>query len=53
MSRLEAWYCGELEDDELTDAEIEELRIRVNTAVMEKILARKNSHTFPAHKTVQ
>lgn len=53
MSRLEAWFCGELEDDDLTDEEIRELDVLVKDAVSRKILQREGVHTFPAHGTLQ
>lgn len=53
MDRLEAWYNGDIEDDDLTDAEIRELEKRVHSAVAQKILIRADVHTFPEHKTVQ
>jgi hypothetical protein len=53
MDRLEQWMLGELEDDELTEAEIKELETRVHAAVAKKILVRPNVHTFPEHKTLQ
>ena len=51
--RLEAWYNGDLEDDDLSDSEVKELERLVFAAVMETITARDGVHTFPAHRTVQ
>lgn len=47
------WMDGDLEDDELTDAEVEDLGKRVRAAVWAKINAREGVHTFPQHMTVQ
>lgn len=51
--RLEAWMAGEIEDDELTAAEVRDLQDRVNAAIVRKTLQREGAHTFPQHMTVQ
>lgn len=51
--KLVAWFDGDLDDDDLTDQEIEDLRARVLNAVARKTLARDGVHIFPEHKTVQ
>lgn len=51
--RLEAWYNGDLEDDELTKADVRELERRVFKAIAKKMLEREDVHTFATHRTVQ
>ena len=51
--RLEQWFNGELDDDELTDEEVSELQSLVYDAVTKKVLSRPGVHTFPTHKTIQ
>lgn len=51
--RLRAWYNGDLEDEDLTAADMRELERRVFKAVSRKILVRDDVHTFPEHRTVQ
>lgn len=51
--RVEAWFNGDIGDDELTSQEIRDLEILVNEAVTDKILARAGVHSFPEHKTLQ
>jgi len=52
-TRLKAWFDGDLEDDELTAAEVRELERRVMDAVARKVLERSDVHTFPEHRSVQ
>jgi hypothetical protein len=51
--RLQAWFKGELEDDELTDNEVLALEERVFDAVARKVLSTPGVHTFPEHGTLQ
>lgn len=51
--RLKAWFSGELDDDDLTQAEIADLQERVYNAITKKILERDGTHTFPQHGTMQ
>jgi len=51
--RLKAWFDGDIEDDELTPAEVKELERRVFSAIVQKTLANPGVHTFPDHGTVQ
>lgn len=51
--RLEAWYNGELEDDDLSKADIRELERRAFKAIAKKMLERDDVHTFATHRTVQ
>lgn len=52
-TRIDQWFDGELDDDELTDNEIAELEERVNAAVVARVLCRPGVHTFPDHPTLQ
>ncbi len=51
--RLEAWYNGDIEDDELTEAEVRDLEKRVFKAITRKTLERDDVHTFATHRTLQ
>ena len=51
--RIQAWFDGDIEDDELTQAEILDLHERVMEAVSRKVLARPDVHTFPEHRSLQ
>jgi hypothetical protein len=51
--RLEAWYNGEIEDDELSMKDIRELEERVFAAIAAKTLQRDDVHTFADHRTLQ
>lgn len=51
MKRLEAWMKGELENDELTAEEIQELERRVFGAIHKKMQSRPL--TFDDHETLQ
>lgn len=51
--RLDQWMAGELEDWELTDADLIELEQRVNGAIARKMLAVPGVHIFPEHPTLQ
>lgn len=51
--RLEAWYNGELDDEDLSKADIRELEKRVFKAIARKMLERDDVHTFATHRTVQ
>ena len=51
--RLQAWFDGEVEDDELTDAEVDWLEKQVFKAVAAKMLARPGVTTFGQHPTLQ
>lgn len=53
MERIDQWFDGELDDEELTDSEIAELEQRVNAAVVSRMLSRPGVHTFPDHPTLQ
>ena len=52
-TRLEAWFKGELSDDELTKKEVRWLQKQVFRAVAEKMLFRDDVHSFAEHKTLQ
>lgn len=51
--RLEAWYNGDLEDEDLSDGDVRELQRRVFKAITRKTLEREDVHTFATHRTVQ
>lgn len=51
--RLQAWFDGEVADDELTDKEVRWLERRVFKAVAQKMLERSDVMTFATHHTLQ
>ncbi len=53
QERLEEWMNGDIDDDDLTKAEVIDLARRVNDAIVRKTLVRQGVHTFPDHRTLQ
>lgn len=51
-TRLDNWYAGELEDDELTDKEVKWLERAVFDAIVRKTLENPGVHTFPLSKEI-
>lgn len=52
-ARLEAWFNGELADDELTLDEVKDLEARVFDAITAKIFHDESKITFAQHDTLQ
>jgi hypothetical protein len=53
QEKLQAWFDGDIDDDELSKIEIAWLSSSVAAAVSKIVLARHGVHTFAEHRTIQ